>query len=116
MFLKLDNIRKEFSGKVAVDNLSLEVPQGVIYGIIGPNGAGKTTTIRMIMNITVPDSGKILIENQQINDDFKDRVGYLPEERGLYKKMTLEDILIYMAALKNYPVSKAKKNIDYWLT
>lgn len=116
MYLKLDNIRKEFSGKVAVNNLSLEVPRGVIYGIIGPNGAGKTTTIRMIMNITVPDSGKILIDDQSVKDDFKNQVGYLPEERGLYKKMTLEDILIYMAALKNYPSNKAKKNIDYWLT
>ncbi|UCD63826.1 MAG: ATP-binding cassette domain-containing protein [Candidatus Zixiibacteriota bacterium] len=115
MFLKLENIRKEYDGKVAVDALSLEVPRGVIYGIIGPNGAGKTTTIRMIMNITIPDSGRILMEGAQSGAAFKNRVGYLPEERGLYKKMTLEEIMVYMAELKNYPRSKAIGKIDYWL-
>ena len=115
MFLKLDRIRKEFSGKVAVDDLSLEVPKGVIYGIIGPNGAGKTTTIRMIMNITIPDSGTITMEGAQTGEAFRNRVGYLPEERGLYKKMTLEEIMIYMAELKDYPASRAAEKIDYWL-
>jgi len=115
MFLKLDRIRKEYEGKVAVDDLSLEVPRGVIYGIIGPNGAGKTTTIRMIMNITMPDSGTIQMEGALTGEAFKNRVGYLPEERGLYKKMKLEEIMIYMAELKCYPASKAAEKVDYWL-
>ncbi len=115
MFLKLDKIRKEFNGKVAVDDLSLEIPKGVIYGIIGPNGAGKTTTIRMIMNITIPDSGTITMEGAQTGEAFRNQVGYLPEERGLYKKMTLEEIIIYMAELKGLPASEAAAKIDYWL-
>jgi len=115
MFLKLDRIRKEYDGKVAVDDLSLEVPRGVIYGIIGPNGAGKTTTIRMIMNITMPDSGTIQMEGAQTGEAFKNRVGYLPEERGLYKKMKLDEIMIYMAELKHYSAPKAAQKLDYWL-
>ena len=115
MLLKIENIRKEFDGKVAVDNLSMEIPKGVIYGIIGPNGAGKTTTIRMIMNITVPDSGKIIMGDRQVDENFKNRVGYLPEERGLYKKMTLKEVLVYLANLKGYPTAKTNEKIDYWL-
>ncbi len=115
MFLKLDNIRKQYDAKVAVDNLSLEVPQGSIYGIIGPNGAGKTTTIRMIMNIIAPDSGEVTFDGRKIDESFKNRVGYLPEERGLYKKMTVREILAYMAELKSYPASKANERMDTWL-
>ncbi|UCG61843.1 MAG: ATP-binding cassette domain-containing protein [Candidatus Zixiibacteriota bacterium] len=115
MFLKLDRIRKEFNGKVAVDDLSLEVPRGVIYGIIGPNGAGKTTTIRMIMNITIPDSGSITLEGARVGKGFTNRVGYLPEERGLYKKMTLQEIMIYLAELKGMAASESSKKLDYWL-
>ena len=115
MYLKLDNIRKEFDGKVAVDNLSLEVPKGVIYGIIGPNGAGKTTTIRMIMNIIAPDSGNIYFDGAEVDGSFRDRVGYLPEERGLYKKMTLREIMTYLADLKGYPSKKTAQAIGTWL-
>ncbi len=113
--LRLDNIRKEYDGKVAVDNLSLEVPEGVIYGIIGPNGAGKTTTIRMIMNITVPDSGQVLVDGHRADKNFKNRVGYLPEERGLYKKMTVTEVMVYMAELKGQSVRDVKGRIDSWL-
>ena len=115
MYLKLENVRKEFDEKVAVDNLSLEVPQGVIYGIIGPNGAGKTTTIRMIMNIIAPDAGKILFDGREVDDDFKNRVGYLPEERGLYKKLTLSEVMIYMAELKGQKAGVTRERIDGWL-
>ncbi len=115
MLLELKNIRKEYDEKVAVDSLSLEIPQGNIYGIIGPNGAGKTTTIRMVMNITIPDSGEILFEGKQVDQSFRDRVGYLPEERGLYKKMTLMEVVSYMAALKDFPKSQVKEKLDYWL-
>lgn len=115
MYLELKNIRKVYDEKVAVDDLSLSVPRGVIYGIIGPNGAGKTTTIRMVMNITVPDSGEILYDGKKVDDSFRDNVGYLPEERGLYKKMTLQEVVYYMSALKGYPGSKVKDSIDGWL-
>ncbi|MCK4607525.1 MAG: ATP-binding cassette domain-containing protein [candidate division Zixibacteria bacterium] len=115
MFLKLDSICKTYDDKVAVDNLSLEVPQGVLYGIIGPNGAGKTTTIRMIMDITAPDSGKVLIDGKRLDRHFRNRVGYLPEERGLYRKMTLLEIMLYMAELKGCPARNVKKNCDKWL-
>ncbi len=115
MYLELDQIRKEYDGKVAVERLSLQVPRGAIYGIIGPNGAGKTTTIRMVMNITAPDSGKIRIDGQERPKDFTNKIGYLPEERGLYKKMTLEQVIIYMAELKGYPPAKTRPKIDQWL-
>ena len=115
MYLQLENIRKAFDTKVAVDNLSLEVSRGAIYGIIGPNGAGKTTTIRMVMNITAPDSGRILLDGHQVDGDFRNRVGYLPEERGLYKKMTCEQVITYMAELKSYPKAKITPKIGPWL-
>lgn len=115
MYLRLENIRKAFDTKVAVDNLSLEVPRGAIYGIIGPNGAGKTTTIRMVMNITAPDSGRILLDGHQVDGNFRNRVGYLPEERGLYKKMTCDQVITYMAELKAYPKSKIAPKIGPWL-
>jgi ABC-2 type transport system ATP-binding protein len=115
MYLQLEHIRKAYDGKVAVEDLSLAVPKGSIYGIIGPNGAGKTTTIRMIMDIVPPDSGKVLLDGQPVGDSFKDRVGYMPEERGLYKKMTLSEVIIYMAELKGVPLAKAKALIDPWL-
>lgn len=115
MNLELNKIRKAFGDKVAVDDLSLSVPAGVIFGIIGPNGAGKTTTIRMLMNITIPDSGQILVDGKPADGSMRDRVGYLPEERGLYKQMTVEEVLTYMADLKTYPRSKTKPAIDHWL-
>jgi ABC-2 type transport system ATP-binding protein len=113
--LQLDNIRKVYDTKVAVEGLSLDVPRGVIFGIIGPNGAGKTTTIRMVMNITMPDSGRILFEGKPADSTFRDRVGYLPEERGLYKKMTLAEVVFYMAELKDYPRNKIAAATDKWL-
>lgn len=115
MQLRLDNIRKEFDGKVAVDNLSLEVPEGAIYGIIGPNGAGKTTTIRMIMNIIIPDSGRVLVDGKPADGGFKNRVGYLPEERGLYRKMRVEEVMLYLAALKGCSVRDISAKLDSWL-
>jgi ABC-2 type transport system ATP-binding protein len=115
MKLRLDRIRKEYGDKVAVNDLTLEVPEGDIYGVIGPNGAGKTTTIRMIMNITAPDSGRVLIDGRPPDGSFLNRVGYLPEERGLYKKMTVSEVLTYLAELKGYPASKARADMVPWL-
>ena len=114
-YLKLNRIRKAYDGKVAVDDLSLDVPAGSIYGIIGPNGAGKTTTIRMIMDIIAPDSGEILIEGKKPGNDFKNNVGYLPEERGLHKKMTLEEVIVFFAELKGANRKEIYSDIDPWL-
>lgn len=114
-YLELQNIRKAYNGKVAVDDLSLSVPKGAIYGIIGPNGAGKTTTIRMIMDIIAPDSGSILIEGNKPGNDFKNYVGYLPEERGLYKKMKLEEVITFFGELKGVSRKEILPEIDPWL-
>ena len=96
----IDGVRKSFGNHPAVDDLSLEVPEGSIYGFIGPNGSGKTTTLRMIMRILHPDSGHIRVLGEESPEAANDRVGYLPEERGLYKHMSVRDLLRFYAALK----------------
>lgn len=114
-YLQLRGISKRYGEKVAVDSLDLAVPKGCLYGIIGPNGAGKTTTIRMIMNIIIPDSGEILFDGKPTPDDFKNRVGYLPEERGLYRKMTLREVILYLGQLKEAPRKELERRLDGWL-
>ncbi|MEZ5359244.1 MAG: ATP-binding cassette domain-containing protein [Candidatus Zixiibacteriota bacterium] len=114
--LELQGITKQYGEKKAVDGLDLKIPKGCIYGIIGPNGAGKTTTIRMIMNIIVPDSGTVLFDGNPVDNEFKNRVGYLPEERGLYKKMTLKEVILYMGRLKEASAKDINANMDIWLT
>ncbi len=99
----------------AVNDLSLAVHAGRIFGLLGPNGAGKTTTIRMIVNITAPDSGRIELFGQQITPAFQDRIGYLPEERGLYKKMKVGDQLKFFAELKSVDGKEADQRVDRWL-
>jgi len=96
----LEEVCKTFGTVHAVDWLNVQVPAGSIYGILGPNGAGKTTTIRMMMNIISPDSGRVLMLDSDSVEQAKDRIGYMPEERGLYPKMTLRGVLAYLAALK----------------
>ena len=113
--LQLKNIRKTFDSIVAVRDLSLIVPRGSIYGLIGPNGAGKTTTIRMLLNIIGPDSGTVTYGFHRSGADPVDLIGYLPEERGLFKKMTLEDVLIFLAEIKSVPPAQSKPKIDQWL-
>jgi ABC-2 type transport system ATP-binding protein len=113
--VKLENITKSFGDFIAVSNLSLSVRAGRIYGLLGPNGAGKTTTIRMIVNITAPDFGRVELFGQQITPELQDRIGYLPEERGLYKKMKIGDQLRFFAALKNVPGKAAEERIELWL-
>src|SRR6185295_18369227 len=100
--LTLDGVAKRFSGHTAVDDLSLAVPTGSIYGILGPNGAGKSTTLRMVMNIIARDSGSIAVlgRDPAADRDVLRRVGYLPEERGLYKKMTVLDVIVFFGALR----------------
>ena len=97
--IELRRVRKTFGPTVAVDDLDLAVPRGGLWGFIGPNGAGKTTTIRMIMSILFPDSGDISVLGRRSALDAKDRIGYLPEERGVYKKMRVGSFLAYMARL-----------------
>ena len=114
--LVIDQVRKSFSGHVAVKNLSLQVPRGSVYGLLGPNGAGKTTTIRMILDIIEPDSGTIAIFGQSsIRGRAGNRIGYLPEERGLYKKMQVRRVLKFLAELKGVSGRDAEKRIDKWL-
>jgi len=111
--IELQGVTKKFNKLVAVDDLSLNVPERSVYGFIGPNGSGKTTTIRMIMNILYPDSGKLLIFGQEHTGARIDNVGYLPEERGLYKKMKVKDLLRFHGELKNG--KNIKHEINYWL-
>jgi ABC-2 type transport system ATP-binding protein len=113
--VSIDHITKSFGEFVAVSDLSLSVYPGRIFGLLGPNGAGKTTTIRMIVNITAPDSGEIKVFNQKITPELQDRIGYLPEERGLYKKMKVGDQLKFFAALKNVAGKEAEQRVDRWL-
>jgi ABC-2 type transport system ATP-binding protein len=98
--LEVKNLTKRFDTLVAVDNASFDVPEGSIFGLIGRNGAGKTTTIRMMMGIYLPDEGEVHLRGVKVGQEFKNRVGYLPEERGLYKKMKVLDTLLYFAEIK----------------
>ena len=98
--LEVRNLSKSFGSLKAVDDVSFAVPEGSVFGLIGRNGAGKTTTIRMMMNIYLPDSGEVILKGSKIGQEFKDMVGYLPEERGLYKKMTVMETLLFFAELK----------------
>src|SRR5947208_1785796 len=113
--LVLEHVTKRFGGFTAVSDLSLQVRPGRVFGLIGPNGAGKTTTIRMIVNITAPDSGRIELFGQQMNSALQDRIGYLPEERGLYKKMKVGEQLRFFAELKDVTGKEADARIDKWL-
>ncbi|MGD8698416.1 MAG: ATP-binding cassette domain-containing protein [Gemmatimonadales bacterium] len=111
--VEIRNITKTFGKVTAVDNLSLDVPRGSVYGFIGPNGSGKTTTLRMIMNIFIPDRGSIRVFGDELRGACTDRIGYMPEERGLYKKMKVRDILRFYGELKNGKNVKAE--VDRWL-
>ena len=113
--VSIDHISKSFGEFTAVSELSLAVYPGRVYGLLGPNGAGKTTTIRMIVNITAPDAGRIEVFGQQITPALQDRIGYLPEERGLYKKMKVGDQIKYFAALKGISGREADQRADRWL-
>jgi len=111
----LRNVSKRFGDFTAVSDLSLEVRAGRIFGLLGPNGAGKTTTIRMIVNIFAPDSGTVELFGKTITPATQDRIGYLPEERGLYKKMKVGDQIRFFAALKNVTGDEADKRQNLWL-
>lgn len=107
--IELEGVEKRFGAKVAVDGLSLEVPRGCIYGFLGPNGAGKTTTLRMIIGIFYPDAGRLSVLGQSDPASVKERIGYLPEERGLYEKMRVRDLMTYFGQLKGMEAGLARK-------
>src|SRR5256714_1191316 len=114
--LILDRVSKRFAGHIAVDELSLSVPRGVIYGLLGPNGAGKTTTIRMIMDILEPDGGAVRVcGGPGGGRAHSDRIGYLPEERGLYRKMRVLDVLVFLGEMKGVDRRRARQRADEWL-
>jgi ABC-2 type transport system ATP-binding protein len=111
--VEIQNVTKTFGKQVAVDDLSLEVPQGSVYGFIGPNGSGKTTTMRMIMNILYADSGTIKVFGDRLVGTCTDRIGYMPEERGLYKRMRVREVLEFYGELKNG--RNLRTEVDGWL-
>lgn len=113
--VELKSVTKRFDQFFAVKNLSFEVGQGTIFGLLGPNGAGKTTTIRMIVNIFAPDEGDVLVMGQHVSTELQQRIGYLPEERGLYKRMKIGDQLIFFANLKGLTSTDASARVDQWL-
>jgi ABC-2 type transport system ATP-binding protein len=113
--LSIQSVLKRFGDFVAVNSVSFDVEPGRIFGILGPNGAGKTSTLRMINNITAPDEGKIFIKGEPVSEKSQQWIGYLPEERGLYKKMKVGEQLLYLSQLKGLSKKEAKKSIDYWL-
>ena len=109
---EVSHIVKSFADKAAVDDLSFIVSQGEIFGLIGPNGAGKTTTIRMMMDIIKPDSGEVTIFGEKLSEATKNRLGYLPEERGLYKKLSVLESIVYLASLKGMDRQSATEKAD----
>jgi ABC-2 type transport system ATP-binding protein len=114
--LKVTDLRKEFAAVVAVDGVSFEAGNGEVFGLIGPNGAGKTTTIRMILNILVPDGGAVSYDGKEFSDEVRNHIGYLPEERGLYRKSKLLDTIVYFAGLRGMKRGPAKAEALRWLT
>jgi ABC-2 type transport system ATP-binding protein len=113
--LEVSNLSKSFNGFTAVDDLSFAIPEGVIFGLLGRNGAGKSTTIRMLMNIYEPDSGEIRFRGNSVGQDFRDRVGYLPEERGLNTRLRVMDTLLYLAELKGKDGQAVREKAQYYL-
>ncbi|WP_234571947.1 ABC transporter ATP-binding protein [Rhodohalobacter sp. 614A] len=113
--IQVQNLSKAFGKTLAVNNVSFEAKQGRIFGLLGPNGAGKTTTIRMINYIIPPDAGEITIKGNKVGPNTQKLIGYMPEERGLYKKMKVGEQLLYLAQLKGLSAGEAKKQIRYWL-
>jgi ABC-2 type transport system ATP-binding protein len=112
--LRLENVVKTYQNNVAVDDVSFEVPKGKIFGLLGPNGAGKTSLIRIITTITNADTGVVYLDGEKLNSRHPEQIGYMPEERGLYKKMKVGDHLMYLGQLKGFSRQQAKQEIDRW--
>lgn len=114
-FIEISDVVKQYKGHTALNHVNLSVPKGCIYGLLGPNGAGKTTLIRIINMITAPDSGTVMLDGNPITADDVAHIGYLPEERGLYKKMKVGDEIVYLARLKGMSKADATRQMLYWL-
>ena len=114
ILLSVENVVKKYGDYTALNNASISVPESSIYGLLGPNGAGKTTLMRIINQITAPDSGIVLFERKKLNKEHIKKIGYLPEERGLYKKMKVGEQALYLAQLKGMPYSEAAKKLRIW--
>ncbi len=112
--LEVKNVVKQYGDYTALNNVSLQVPKGSIYGLLGPNGAGKTSLIRIINQITMPDKGEVLLDGEPLNLAHVKDIGYMPEERGLYKTMKVGEQALYLAQLKGLSKAEAKKQLDYW--
>ncbi len=112
--LEVKNVVKQYGDYTALNNVSLQVPKGSIYGLLGPNGAGKTSLIRIINQITMPDSGEVLLDGEKLNPNHIAHIGYMPEERGLYKSMKVGEQALYLAQLKGLSKQEAKKQLEYW--
>ena len=112
--LEVQNVVKKYGEKVALNNVSLNIPQGSIFGLLGPNGAGKTSLIRIINQITFPDSGQILLDGEKLSQHHIKNIGYMPEERGLYKSMKVGEQALYLAQLKGLSKAEAEKQLKYW--
>lgn len=113
--LELKDVRKTYQEHVACNNISFDIPEGKIFGLLGPNGAGKTSLIRIITTITRADSGTILFRGEPLNSSHPSQIGYMAEERGLYKKMKVEEQITYLARLKGFTKKEAKNELEYWL-
>ncbi|WP_273390539.1 ABC transporter ATP-binding protein [Barnesiella viscericola] len=114
-YLEANHIVKQYASHRALDDVTVRVPRNGIYGLLGPNGAGKTTLIRIINQITAPDEGEVLIDGRPLHPSDVEHIGYLPEERGLYKKMKVGEQILYLAQLKGLSRKAAKESMDYWL-
>jgi ABC-2 type transport system ATP-binding protein len=112
--LEANNINKRYHNHTALNNVSISVPAGSVYGLLGPNGAGKTSLIRIINQITGPDSGEILFQGEKLNPSHIEKIGYMPEERGLYRKMAVGEQALYLAQLKGLSKQEAQKRLKYW--
>ena len=112
--LVANDVTKQFGSNYALKNVSLEIPANSIYGLLGPNGAGKTTLIRIINQITYPDTGSVIFDGEPLKPSHVSMIGYLPEERGLYKSMKVGEQALYLAMLKGLSKAEAKKRLKYW--
>lgn len=112
--LQINHVSKRYGSHVALNDVSIVIPEHSVFGLLGPNGAGKTSLIRIINQITGPDSGEVIFKGEKLNPKHVERIGYLPEERGLYKKMTVGDQVLYLAQLKGLRKAEAKKRILFW--
>ena len=112
--IECKNVSKSFGEKVALDNVSVDIPKGKIFGLLGPNGAGKTTLIRIINRITIPSDGSVIFDGRPITQEDVEKIGYLPEERGLYRKMKVGEQAIYLAKLKGMTTAQATKELKEW--